>query len=264
MDPRTSIYHNVPTPSWYIFDKIKTSSAATLLEEANTDNISIGRYVLVRYCDGLLTAEQRATIEQMVETQTPINSNSLTQDEQDYYNNYKAELEANPQRFFSSQDRTVFQKIYVGDNIKFCYWPICNLHDLKICNCDEKTVHECNATYTIKETLDGDDQTSDEVLLKEINDPVPGNLAIIRRKKATNPLAYENTVYAYDATAEFGWTALDDKYGANSVYIENDISLTDEQITIIQSGDTVEAALEKVAQELSCLYWDDTNLKEEE
>ena len=53
MSMQNPIYGGVPGPSWYVFDKVHLGSAKTLLEQASSDGIFIGRYVLVKYCEGL-------------------------------------------------------------------------------------------------------------------------------------------------------------------------------------------------------------------
>ena len=44
-----SIYGGVITPHWNEIDKIHYGSAKTLKDDATTDNILLGRYVLVQY-----------------------------------------------------------------------------------------------------------------------------------------------------------------------------------------------------------------------
>ena len=94
------IYGGVPGPSWYVFDKVHLGSAKTLLEQASSDGIFIGRYVLVKYCEGLLDAEERNFLESLI-SEVEI-TDDPTGDKKSYFLNYRADGAT------QSYDRIVF------------------------------------------------------------------------------------------------------------------------------------------------------------
>ena len=127
MSMQNSIYGGVPGPSWYVFDKVHLGSATELINNAVDDGIFIGRYVLVKYCEGLLENEVRTAIEELANNPyaTEDNDSLDTEDKRQYFIYYRKD---NSQQ---SYDRVVFQKIYTKKGNKITYHPICNLHAIQ-------------------------------------------------------------------------------------------------------------------------------------
>lgn len=124
MSMQNSIYGGSPGPSWYVFDKIHIGPANSLLANASHDNIFLGRYVLVKYCENVLDPIVRQTLEELVRAGgLESDIQDITEDKKQYFNNYKKEHTQ------QSYDRVVFQKIYKNNSIS--YHPICNLHAIQ-------------------------------------------------------------------------------------------------------------------------------------
>ena len=121
------IKNNFQSSSWYIFDKIVLGSAASALRAANSDNIFIGRYILVKYCDGILTSDERHELEMLAQKAGATEADIInpTADKINYFKHYKQD------GAIRSYDRTVFQKTYSIKNNACTYEPICNLNEIQ-------------------------------------------------------------------------------------------------------------------------------------
>ena len=99
----TNIYKG-QTTGWYEFDKIIYGSAKNNLD--STDEIMLGRYVLLCYCSTAFTEEEKLDIESR-ET-----NDGLTDDRLEYWTNYNADNKI-------SKDRMIYKKIYIGNEIQY-------------------------------------------------------------------------------------------------------------------------------------------------
>ena len=121
------IKNNFAPSSQLIFDKIVIGSATSAFKTANTDNIFIGRYILVKYCNEVLTSAERNELEKLAQKAGTTEADIVepTPDKINYFKHYKQD------GAMRSYDRTVFQKIYSINSNICTYEPICNLNEFQ-------------------------------------------------------------------------------------------------------------------------------------
>lgn len=220
MSMQNSIYGGIPGPSWYVFDKVHIGSAKDLLNQASSDGIFIGRYVLVKYCESLLEAEERTLLESL-SSETQI-LDDPTGDKKLYFTSYKQDGAT------QSYDRVVFQKIY--KNNKITYHAICNLHQIQNIIIQPGEGGGGTVVNPIRIAMIDPDppEATDNDILQNIINNNQGDIVIIRRQIANDK--YSHTAYVYDNT--LGWTAMDGNYSADNVYFDNDITLAGSYTTV--------------------------------
>lgn len=98
-----NIYGGIQSPGWYQFDKIIYGSANEGLDP--TDEIMLGRYILICYCGTAFTEEQKKLIENSDGT-------DLSTEEKIYWDCYNADNKI-------SKDRMIYKKIYIGNEIQY-------------------------------------------------------------------------------------------------------------------------------------------------
>lgn len=114
------IYGGVSQPSWPVIDKVYETKKQAL-EAAAQDNVMLGRFVLIKYCETELPAARKIEIEALP------TSEGLVGDELQYYNSYHNEA---AEAFGYSKDRMVLQKIAqrIGTRYVSTYSEICYLN----------------------------------------------------------------------------------------------------------------------------------------
>ena len=100
----TQLYNGITTPHWNEIDKIHYGSAKTLKDNARTDGIMLGRYVLVQYvAETIFSQDEHESLS--VLNNSTWNECYREDGEKDY-------------------DGMVFKKIYDAANEKITYTPI--------------------------------------------------------------------------------------------------------------------------------------------
>lgn len=107
----------------------KTFNSYTALINSN-DDVMVGRYVIIKYCDEALGYRLRTEIRNRMiynttTGNTPTHYATGTQEKIYYDNYYNDNIELADSKNWKSYDRYVFQKIKVGTN---AYEPVCCLH----------------------------------------------------------------------------------------------------------------------------------------
>ena len=245
MSMQNSIYGGIPGPSWYVFDKVHVGSAKDLLNQASSDGIFIGRYVLVKYCEGLLEVEERSLLESY-NSEIEI-TDDPTGDKKSYFLNYQAD------GAIQSYDRVVFQKIYKNNQIT--YHAICNLHQIQnIIIQPGEGGSETNPIRIVMLEPKASTDTDNDILTAVI-DPNHGDIAIIRRLIVVDKYSY--TAYVYNTN---NWQAMDGNYDANNVYLSDNITLAGEytqvgNLTKTKTGTAVfETAGKSIAAALTEIF----------
>lgn len=111
---QTNIYKG-QTTGWYEFDKIIYGNATSLNPE---DEVMLGRYVLLCYCETAFTEAEKLDIESRE------SNDGLTDDRLDYWNNYNIDK--------ISKDRMIYKKVYKYNQAK--YVEIGKINEINVYN----------------------------------------------------------------------------------------------------------------------------------
>ena len=99
----TNIYKG-QTTGWYEFDKIIYGNARDNLDPV--DEVMLGRYILLCYCDTAFTEDEKLEIE------NETSGENLLDDRFDYWENYNADGKV-------SKDRMIYKKVYKDKKIQY-------------------------------------------------------------------------------------------------------------------------------------------------
>ena len=96
-------------PSWYIIDKIHLGPACNL--DPVNDNILIGRYIIVKYCETEFPQDKKQLLQNSQNT-----SSELTEDEIVWITNYALDKD---QGLLYNKDRMIYQKVYKDSALQY-------------------------------------------------------------------------------------------------------------------------------------------------
>lgn len=113
----TSIYGGFFYPGTpFVFDKVYKNYTEAM-KKCSTDDILIGRYILIKYANTAFSLSEKQAIE-AVSSATEL----TTELEKEYYNNYKID-----QQLYGSCDNIVCRKSYDATTKQYSYVKITNL-----------------------------------------------------------------------------------------------------------------------------------------